>query len=111
MYIQLMRRSYGLHEPIKHLEIPCDFSDIYLGENNINEDLLLEHIPEGWLQDKPSNVLITVANKNYTTGQYGLKKFKSWAKYFNAYVVELHRKPLDWWDEEEVDNEESNFSN
>ena len=103
MYIQLMRRSYGIHTPIKHLEIPCDFSDIYLGENNINEDLLLEHIPKGWLQDKPSNVLITVANNNgSTTGQFKLKKFKSWAKYFNAYVVELHRKPLDWWSEEDA---------
>ena len=92
MYIQLMRRSYGLHEPIKHLEIPCDFSDIYLGEDNINEDLLLEHIPRGWLPDK-----------NGTTGQRNLKKFKSWAKYFNAYVVELHRKPLDWWNEEDAE--------
>lgn len=42
MYIQLMHRHYGMHEPIKHTEIPCEFSDVYLSEDNINEELLLK---------------------------------------------------------------------
>ena len=33
MYIQLMHRHYGLHEPIKHIEILCEFSDVYLAKN------------------------------------------------------------------------------
>ena len=44
MYIQLMHRHYGLHEPIKHTEIPCNFGDVYISEDNINEDILLGNI-------------------------------------------------------------------
>lgn len=100
MYVQLMHRHYGLHEPIKHIEIPCNFDDIYLGDNNINEDLLLKLIPENWLPTAPKNILLVVAN-NYGggTGQNDLNKFKPWAKYFDAYCLELIEKPLDWWKE------------
>lgn len=101
MYIQLMHRHYGCHSPIKHIEIPCEFSKVYLGEDNINEELLLESIPEGWLPVEPSKILLTEADKNGSTGQCGLSKFRSWAKYFDSYVLELHREPLDWWSEEQ----------
>lgn len=101
MYIQLMHRHYGLHEPIKHTEIACEFSDVYLGDDNINEDLLLEHIPEGWLPTKPNLILLTVGDKYGSTGQYNLNKFRPWAKYFDAYCLEIHKEPLDWWSEEE----------
>ena len=100
MYIQLMHRHYGLHKPIKHLEIPCEFSDVYLGGNNINENLLLENIPNGWLPTEPNRILLTVADKYGSTGQIGLNKFMSWAKYFDAYVIELHKESLDWWSED-----------
>ena len=100
MYIQLMHRHYGLHSPIKHIEIPCEFSDVYLGEDNINEELLLESIPEGWLPTKTESILLATADKYGSTGQRGLKKFRSWAKYFDAYCLELHQEPLDWWSEE-----------
>lgn len=101
MYIQLMHRHYGLHSPIKHIEIPCEFSDIYRGEDNINEELLLESIPEGWLPTKTENILLATADKYGSTGQRGLNKFRSWAKYFDAYCLELHKEPLDWWNEEQ----------
>ena len=101
MYIQLMHRSYGVHEPIKHMEIPCKFSDVYLGKGNINEELLLNNIPNGWLPTKSSSILLTVADKYGSTGQRNLNKFRSWAKYFDAYVLELHEEPLDWWSEED----------
>ena len=100
MYIQLMHRSLGVHDPIKHIEIPCRFEDVYLGEDNINEDLLLENIPKGWLPTSPSLILLTVGNKYGTTGQYNLDKFRVWAKYFDAYCLELHKEPLEWWDKE-----------
>lgn len=102
MYIQLMHRHYGFHKPIKHIEIPCEFSEVYLGDNNINEELLLESIPKDWLPTKPSSILLTVENKFGGTGQYGLNKFCSWAKYFDSYVLELHKEPLDWWEKEDV---------
>lgn len=100
MYIQLMHRHYGLHSPVKHIEIPCEFSEVCLGEDNINEELLLQSIPEGWLPTKSENILLAKADKYGSTGQRNLKKFRSWAKYFDAYCLELHKEPLDWWGEE-----------
>jgi hypothetical protein len=88
-----------VHDPIKHIEIDCEFSDVYLGLDRINEELLLEHIPEGWLPVDPSKILLTVGDKYGATGQYNLDKFMSWAKYFNSYVLELLKEPLDWWEE------------
>lgn len=95
MYIQLMHRHYGVHKPIKNIEIPCDFSDVYIAEDHINEELLLKNIPDGWLPTKPSKILLTVEAEHGVTGQYGLEKFCSWAKYFDAYVLELHKEPLE----------------
>ena len=92
MYIQLMHRHYGIHSPVKRVEIPCGFEEVCQGENKINEDKLLENIPDGWLPDRPENILITVAGVHCSIGQYGLKKFRSWAKYFDAYVLELWDK-------------------
>ena len=99
MYIQLMHRRYGVHSPIKHTEIPCEFSEVYIGEDNINEELLLESIPEGWLPVEPNKILLGVADKNGSSGQRGLNKFLSWGKYFSSYVLELHEEPEDWWNE------------
>ena len=100
MYIQLMHRHYGMHSPVKHIEIPCEFSEVYLGEDNINEDLLLDSMPNGWLPTKAENILLAVADKYGSTGQRKLTKFRSWAKYFDAYCLELHKEPLDWWSEQ-----------
>ena len=100
MYIQLMHRHYGCHSPIKHIEIPCEFADVYRGKNNIDEDLLLRSIPDGWLPVNPSEILLDVADKWGSIGQRNLKVFHSWAKYFDAYCLELHKEPLDWWKEE-----------
>lgn len=100
MYIQLMHRHYGVHVPIKHLEIDCDFDEVYLGLDHINEELLLKSIPEGWLPTNTEKILLTVADKYGSTGQYNLVKFRPWAKYFDAYCLELHKEPLDWWDKE-----------
>ena len=101
MYIQLMHRSCGVHSPIKHIEIPCSFYDVYRSENNINEELLISNIPEGWLPVKPLRILITVVDENGCgTGQLGLNKFRNWAKYFDSYVLELLEEPCDWWEED-----------
>lgn len=102
MYIQLMHRHYGLHKPIKHIEIACKFDEIYLGDNNINEDLLLKLIPENWLPTKVSNILLTVVDDNgISIGQSDLNKFRPWAKYFDSYCLELIKTPLDWWNEQD----------
>lgn len=97
MYIQLSHRHFGVHKPIKHTEIPCEFKDIVLGDDHINEELLLKHIPENWLSDKPEKILVTVEDKYGGTGQCGLEHFRNWSKYYDAYVLNLIEEPLDWW--------------
>ena len=100
MYIQLMHRHYGVHRPIKHVEIPCEFSDVCMVNGDINEDLLLKNIPEGWLPTKPELILLTVADKYGSVARTNLNKFRPWAKYFDAYCLELYKEPQDWWEEE-----------
>jgi len=99
MKVILNRRHYGVHSPIKEAIIDGEFTDYYLGEDQINEELLLKNLPEGFLPVSPSKVLLSVQNVSSktgdvigATGQRGLKKFKNWAKYFDAYNLELCRK-------------------
>lgn len=97
MYIQLMHRHYGVHTPMKHIEIPCKFENVYIGDNNINEELLVNSIPADWLPTLPKNILLTVADRWGTTGQSKLSVFRPWSKYFDSYVLELHKEPLSCW--------------
>lgn len=93
MFIKLSHRHYGVHSFIKELEIPCKFNDVYIGEDNINEKLLLEKIPDGWLPTDASKILLCVEDEKYSTGQRGLNKFRNWAKYFDAYVLDIGDYP------------------
>lgn len=97
MYIQLTKRHYGVHTPIKHLEIPCDFKDVYIANNHINEELLIQYIPDGWLPVKPKAILLAACNELGGTGQFDLKIFRPWKKYFDCYVLEIYERPLGWW--------------
>lgn len=99
MYIQLYHRHHGLHIPIKHMEISCDFNSVYLSEDYINEELLLSKIPDKWLPVPEQRILLTVGNEGGAVGQHGLSKFRSWGKYFDAYVLELLNEPMDWWED------------
>lgn len=88
MKIQLYRRHYGVHTPVREaIEIPCAYTDIYKGEDIINEQLLIDNIPVNYLLTKVGHVLL-VANG---FGQCGLEKFANWSKYYDAYV--LHIEP------------------
>jgi hypothetical protein len=97
MYIQLSHRHYGVHKPIKHAEIDVDFNAIVLGDNHINESALIDAIPEEWLLSPIGLTLLTVADEHGSIGQSGLNHFLNWAKYFDAYVLELCKEPLSWW--------------
>ena len=101
MYIQLYHRSYGVHTPIKHIEIPCDFHRVYISNDKIDEELLMSNIPDNWLPVPEDRILLTVGNGNGSTGQCNLSIFRPWAKYFDAYVLELLECPLTWWDHEQ----------
>ena len=98
MKVILNHRHYGIHTPVKETEIEGKFEDYYFGEDQINEDLLLKNLPEGFLPVDPSKVLLSVQTVNDKgeiiggTGQRGLKYFRNWEKYFDAYNLELCRE-------------------
>ena len=89
MIIQLFRRHYEVHAPVKAaIKIPCEYTDVYKGEDNINEQLLIDNIPDNYLMCKVGHTLLVADG----TGQCGLEKFRNyWGKYCNGY--ELHIAP------------------
>ena len=89
MKIKLYHRHYGVHSFLKEVQVECSLNEVFFGEDDVNELKLLEVIPESFLPAKPSKTLLTVENEFGSTGQYGLKHFRNWAKYFDAYVLEL----------------------
>lgn len=95
MKVVLFQRKNGYHKHIKEVEIEGVLSDYYRGIDTINENLLLDKLPEDFLPINHSRVLLSVAEvddkgKVYgSIGQRGLISFMNWAKYFNAYSIEL----------------------
>ena len=67
---------------------------MYLGDDNINEQLLLDNIPKDFLPDKPNQILLVVEDKSGNgTGQRGLKIFRNWSKYFDCYSLTISKHP------------------
>lgn len=92
MKIKLFHRHYGVHTFIREAEVNVLLKSIYHGEDDINEPRLLGILPPSLLPKglTASVVLVTVADsRGIGTGQRGLKLFRNWAKYFDAYVIEL----------------------
>ena len=96
MKVELTRRHYGIHDLVKDAELPGQFSDYAIpvpgttqDEYKIDEDKLLAALPEGFLPVPTRRVLLTVRDADWSTGQVGLTRFKSWAKYFDAYTLSL----------------------
>lgn len=97
MKVILRSRRYGVHNLVKETEVPGAFSDYATpypdnagyGDYAINEDKLLDALPEGFLPVAPKRVLVMVEDKQGSTGQTGLTRFMNWAKYFDAYCLNL----------------------
>ncbi len=93
MKISLYHRTVLSHK-IKQIEVPGQFDDYYIEEDNINESLLIDTLPIGFLPTTPSKILISVFDdetEQSSTGQRGLRLFKNWSKYFSCYMLILHR--------------------
>lgn len=94
MKILLAHRHYGVHKEIKSVEIKGEFSDyakdkdVY-GDYKIDEQKLLDALPADFLPVKPNLILLAISDKSGGTGQRGLSVFKDWAKYFDAYCINL----------------------
>ena len=95
MKITLACRHYGLHRNVSETEIPGDFSDYATPKPNshgdyvIDETRLVSALPGGFLPCPPNRVLLAVQDETGGTGQRGLSLFRDWAKYFDAYCLNL----------------------
>lgn len=102
MKVKLMKREHhGIATPLKELNIDGKLEDYYKGENKIQEDLLLQHIPNDFLPTKPENVLVYVESVQNEVGfiqppkgQKGLKVFLSWHKDHDTYMILLCRESV-----------------
>ena len=82
--IQLFHRHYGVHIPVKEaIKIPCEYTDVYKGEGNINEQLLIDNIPDDYLLCEVGHILLGADG----IGQCGLEKFANWGKHYYSYVL------------------------
>lgn len=95
MKITLTRRHYGIHDLVKEVEVPGEFSDYATppadprDDHAVQEDKLLSALPEDFLPVPAKQVLLVVCDDIGGTGQRGLTQFRNWAKYFDAYALNL----------------------
>jgi len=95
MKVGLSKRRHGAHIEIANCEIPGDFDDyakLRPGSSDdyaIEEQKILDALPEDFLPVAPRMILVTVDDDNGGTGQTGLTLFRDWAKYFDAYSLNL----------------------
>lgn len=89
MYIQLMVRRGRVQRSVKYTWIPCRFEHVVGPGGQIDENLLVNLIPRGWLPAEPREILLTVATAKGSTGLRRLTRFRPWARNFDCYVLEL----------------------
>jgi hypothetical protein len=96
MKIILRHRQFGKHTFDKETEVPGGFADYATpkpgsrpDEFVIDEDKLIAALPNGWLPVPPARVLLAVEDDLGGTGQVDLSRFLDWAKYFDAYCLNL----------------------
>lgn len=99
MKITLAHRHHGVHKNVNEVEIPGGFSDYATpkpgGHDDyvIDEERLLAALPDGFLPVPPTRILLAVEDEIGGTGQRGLTHFRDWAKYFDAYCLNLVMEP------------------
>lgn len=95
MKVQLRHRHYGVHELIKEINIDGRFEDYCDPKTNqdyiINEQKLIENLPQDFLPVPPNKILLSVSDDDGGIGQVDLNIFRTWAKYFDSYCIELYK--------------------
>lgn len=97
MKISLAHRHHGVHHGVTTGEIPGGFSDYAIPKPGsrddymINEDRLLAALPPDFLPVPAARVLLAVVDDTGGTGQRDLTRFRDWAKYFDAYCLNLEK--------------------
>ena len=96
--VRLTSRHYGAHDLAGEADIPGTFADYAVpaepGNSDrddwvIDEDKLVAALPGGFLPVDVSRVLLGTENENGGTAISGTKRFRRWAKYFDAYMLWL----------------------
>jgi hypothetical protein len=101
MNVRLTVRHCGVHDLVDTAEVPGAFTDYATpaepgnadgDEWVIDEGKLLAALPGGFLPVPVSKVLLGTETEDGGTAISGLKQFRRWAKYFDAYMLWL-REP------------------
>jgi hypothetical protein len=96
--VRLTSRHFGLHDLVDTTTLPGEFSDYATpavpGNADrddwvIDEDKLLAALPEGFLPVPVRRVLLGTEDEDGGTAISGTKRFRRWAKYFDAYMIWL----------------------
>lgn len=100
----LAKRHYGVHTPVKTIEVDLDYDAVvtvepllredgsrYGSRTHVDEDAVLAVIPEGFLPQRTEWILLCAGDEHGSSGVYDTKHFKSWAKYFDAYSLTVQR--------------------
>lgn len=103
MKVKLFRRHYGIHTLVKETEVEGTLRR-YVKRNSevdpaagetfaVQEERLISALPNDFLPVDPSKILLTIQDKGKmgSTAQVGLSQFRNWAKYFDAFCIELCR--------------------
>lgn len=99
MKIQLHHRHHGVHSFVRDCEVAGVFED-YAKEDKdekdefiIDEQKLIKMLPPDFLPKlPPRQILVSVSTDYGSAGQRkNIKLFLPWAKYFDAYKIELIR--------------------
>lgn len=93
----LHHREFGRYHFIKEIYLPVNHKHLIKpistpGEREdfeVDEDFLLELLPEDFLPVKPKFCLLCVDDKTGGIGLINTKKFRSYAKYFHSYSLSL----------------------
>lgn len=95
MKVTLAYRRYGRHDFRNEAEVSGTFDDyckhIEGQDYEIDERKLIKALPRGFLVGEPGQILLCVEEDWGGTGQINLNHFRSWAKYFDSYVLNIHK--------------------
>lgn len=86
MNIKLYHRHHGIHTFLRGLTVDLSFH-----EDAIDEQKIVDLLPEGWLGEKVSKTLLTVGNETGSQACRNPKLFRPWGKYFDSYVLEISK--------------------
>lgn len=98
MKVCLRHRHFGVHKAVREVEISGKFEDYLIRDDKdkshrvLDEQKILDALPKGFLPQDPEKILLTVSEGNLGMAISVPSLFRSWAKYFDAYVLDLIAK-------------------